>query len=184
MVSEANQERRAERAKQTAEVFTPPRLVKQMLNKLPKEVWKKGKTFIDPACGNGNFLVAVLWRKIERGHNPLHALQTIYGVDIMRDNIQECRLRLLKLTSVHESITEEHIKAVFTNIVYVDIEKHEGGALDYDYAFRGKNVKKANIDRWMSWIENGKLNEVDLPVEAEECPCKDGSYMIDFENLR
>ena len=180
MTSETNQSKREARAKQTAEVFTPPRLVKQMLDKLPKEVWRKGKTFIDPACGNGNFLVAVLWRKISRNHKILDALQSIYGVDIMRDNIQECRLRLLKLVSIYEPINEQHIRAVFTNIVFVDPSKHTGGSLDYDYAFNGSNIKQENIDRWIGWVENGKLSEVDLPVDDEKCPMRDGSYMIDF----
>lgn len=156
------EQRREERAKQTAEVFTPPRLVKQMLDKLPKEVWKIGKTFVDPACGNGNFLISVLWRKIERGHNPLEALKTVHGVDIMRDNIQECRLRLLKLVSIHEKITEDYIKTVFQNIVHININKNPGGSLDYDFAFNGGNIKQKDIARWMEWIKNGRLEEVEL----------------------
>jgi len=58
------EERRSERKKQTAEVFTPPKLVSDMLDKLPDTVWEDGKTFCDPACGDGNFLIQVLWRKI------------------------------------------------------------------------------------------------------------------------
>jgi len=158
--------RREDRVKQTAEVFTPPRIVHQMLSKLPKEVWKKGKTFCDPACGNGNFLIAVLWRKIERNHNALEALQCVFGVDIMRDNILECRLRLLKIVSLYEEITEDHIKAVFTNIVWINKNKYENGSLDYDFSFNNK-LNQRDIDRWMTWISDGKLTEVNLPVEEE-----------------
>src|ERR1035437_5515752 len=94
-----NHVRRQKRKKSTAEEFTPLPLVNEMLDKLTKEVWQEGKTYCDPACGNGNFLVEVLKRKLNNHHNALQALQTIYGVDIMQDNIKECRLRLLKLIS-------------------------------------------------------------------------------------
>jgi predicted RNA methylase len=165
-MTEDIEKKRDERKKQTAEVFTPPKLVRQMLNKLPTEVWKKGKTFIDPACGNGNFLIAVLHRKIERGHNVLEALLTIYGVDIMADNVQECRLKLLKLISLYETVTAEHIVAVIQNIVYININNHPGGSLDYDFAFDNKANSK-HVERWVNWIVQGKLEEINLPVDEE-----------------
>lgn len=167
-LSNDNKEKRKQRAKQTAEVFTPPKLIKQMLNKLPKEVWKKGKTFLDPACGNGNFLISVLWRKLERGHDSLDALKSIYGVDIMKDNIQECRLRLLKLISLYEDIEEEHVQTVFNNIIYINQNKHRGGSLDYDFAFNSNRQSKQNIDRWLENIKNGKLLEINLPIDETE----------------
>ena len=64
--------RREARKSQTAEDFTPAPLVNEMLDKLAKygpESWKPGKTFLDPACGNGNMLVEVLKRKISLGHD-------------------------------------------------------------------------------------------------------------------
>ena len=84
------------RVKDSGEVFTPTELVDEMLDKLPQDVFTNPeKTFIDPACGDGNFLVRVLERKIQNGSTPLQALQTTYGIDIMPDNIDECRERLL-----------------------------------------------------------------------------------------
>ena len=91
MTSTKNKIKRQQRAKRTAEVFTPNSLVNDMLNKLPEEVWEENKTFCDPAVGNGQFLVWILLRKIAKGHKPAEALKTVYGADIMRDNIQECR---------------------------------------------------------------------------------------------
>lgn len=167
-IEESYLERREDRAKQTAEVFTPPQLIRKMLNKLPATVWKKGKTFLDPACGNGNFLVGVLWRKIERGHKPLEALKTVYGVDVMKDNIQECRFRLLKLISLYENITAEHIQAVFMNIIWISLSKSKGGSLDYDFEFKSNRQSKQNLQRWLTMIEQGKLEEVSLPVEETE----------------
>jgi SAM-dependent methyltransferase len=85
------------RVKELGEVFTPPELVDEMLDRLPAEVWQDpGKTFLDPACGTGNFLVAVVRRKVEAGAQPLQALSTTYGIDIMEDNVAECRERLLE----------------------------------------------------------------------------------------
>ena len=85
------------RRKQTAEDFTPIPLVNEMLDKLPYEVFiDPSKTFCDPAAGNGNFLVEVLKRKLINIH-PLQSLQTIYGVELMEDNVEEMKERLLSL---------------------------------------------------------------------------------------
>ena len=101
---------REARKKQTAECFTPPFLTNEMLDKLteyaPKHFWKdEDKTFLDPACGNGNLLVEVLKRKLHYKHDPLKALQSLYGTDIMADNVKECRQRLLKSGGGSEETT-------------------------------------------------------------------------------
>jgi type I restriction-modification system DNA methylase subunit len=89
--------RTKERIKETGEVFTPGWLVNEMLDKLPEDLWTDpSKTYIDPACGDGNILLRVVRRKIQNGSTPLQALQTTYGVDIMEDNVQACRRRLLR----------------------------------------------------------------------------------------
>ena len=86
------------RRKITAEDFTPPLLVNEMLDKLPSEVFiDPSKTFIDPAAGNGNFLVEVLSRKLSNSHPPLIALSTIFAVELMEDNTIEMKERLLAL---------------------------------------------------------------------------------------
>lgn len=162
-------EKSESRIKQFGEVFTPSRLVNQMLSKLPKTVWKRNQTFCDPACGDGNFLVHVLYRKLVRGHNPLEALQCIYGVDIMRDSIRECRLRLLKIIQViaGETITEDHVKAVFDNIKWLCTKRYPQGSLDYDFAFKKNGTNQKTLDKWMKSIQDGILNEVELPVDEE-----------------
>jgi len=88
--------KRQQRKKNTAECFTPPKLVSEMLDKLPFEVFiDPTKTFCDPAAGNGNFLVEILHRKILQGHGDLQSLSTIYGVELMADNVKEMKKRLL-----------------------------------------------------------------------------------------
>jgi type I restriction-modification system DNA methylase subunit len=84
------------RVKATGEVFTPTPLVQEVLDKLPQELFSEPtKTFIDPTCGDGQFLSEVLIRKIENGIDFETALSTIYGVDIMSDNVKLCHDRLL-----------------------------------------------------------------------------------------
>lgn len=138
-----------------------------MLDKLPPEVWEEGKTFIDPAAGNGNMLIHVLYRKIAvYDHDPLEALQSIYGVDIMRDNIRECRIRLLKIVSLFESVNEDHLEAIFLNVVWLNRKKYPQGSLQYDFSFQ-KKYKQSDIDRWMDWITDcNLLDEAKLPVNC------------------
>ena len=88
--------RSIERKKSLGEVFTPTELVNEMLDKLPQEeLLNPIKTVGDiSGCGNGNFLIEVLNRRIKAGVSHKDSLRTIYGVDIMEDNIQECKERL------------------------------------------------------------------------------------------
>ena len=85
------------RVKELGEVFTPAVLVSEMLDKLPPDCWLPEKTFLEPSCGTGNFLVQILQRKIDAGATPLQALSTLYGVDIMKDNVVESRKRLFQI---------------------------------------------------------------------------------------
>ena len=84
------------RVKATGEVFTPTPLVQEILDELPQAVFNDPtETFIDPSCGDGQFLSEVLIRKLEHGIDFATALSTIYGVDLMQDNVDLCRERLL-----------------------------------------------------------------------------------------
>ena len=115
-------ERTAARIKATGEVFTPTNLVQTVLDKLPIELFKDHKkTFIDNSCGDGQFLSEVLIRKIENGSTFEQALSTIYGIDLMQDNVDLCRERLLCGREDLRHIVER-------NIVRAD-------ALTYNYTF-------------------------------------------------
>lgn len=81
------------------EVFTPKDLVDELLDKMlekDKNIFSdSSKTFLDPTCGDGEFLAGVLYRRLENSI-PLHkALKTLYGVDIQPDNVEECHRRLM-----------------------------------------------------------------------------------------
>ena len=83
------------RIKATAEVFTPTDLVIKMIKKCGVDKFAPGKTVFDPACGDGQFLVAVKWVKVLfHGMTEEDALNDIYGVDLMRDNVDLCKKRL------------------------------------------------------------------------------------------
>ncbi len=129
------QNKRNKRKKQSAEEFTPDLLVQEMLDKLSQEVWSNPlKTFLDNSAGNGNFLVAILRRKLSLNHDPLVALSTIYGVELMADNVEEMKDRLLiELPSLTPEEAKKARKIINHNIVCHD-------ALTWDY----ENWKSAN----------------------------------------
>jgi len=121
------------RTKETGEVFTPTPLVQEMLDKLPEEVFTNPtKTFLDPSCGDGQFLAEVLIRKLENNIPYDQALYTIYGVDLMADNIKLCRDRILCNQEQYRHIVEN-------NIVCAD-------ALTYHYRFDGTDPTKSEDD--------------------------------------
>jgi hypothetical protein len=114
------------RVKATGEVFTPTELVREMLEQIPIDQFTDlAKTFLDNSCGDGQFLGEVLIRKMENGSTFEQALQTIYGVDLMQDNVDQCRERLL--------CGQEHLRYIVErNIVCAD-------ALRYHYRFDGSH---------------------------------------------
>jgi N-6 DNA Methylase len=98
------------RVKSTGEVFTPTPLVQEILAQLPNDVFADpSKTFLDPSCGDGQFLGEVLIRKMENGATFEQALSTIYGVDLMIDNVDLCRKRLLCGREDLRHIVEQNI---------------------------------------------------------------------------
>ena len=134
------EETRKKRRKNTGEVFTPTSVVIDMLKNIPEEVRKDPeKTFLDNSCGNGNFLAAILEMKLNYGHNPDKALNTIFGVDLMEDNVLECRLRLLNILKQYTTPTKKHLLLLCKNIVCHD-------ALTYDYEFKIKDKVQLKND--------------------------------------
>lgn len=115
------------RVKETAEVFTPTPLVQEMLDELPQEVFSDiTKTFLDPSCGDGQFLSEVVIRKMEvSGCTLEQALSTTYGVELMEDNVKLCKERL-----AGPNPPQEILDILDTNIVCAD-------ALTYHYRFDG-----------------------------------------------
>lgn len=105
-------ERDQARIRATAEVFTPDRIVKEMVDDIGMDdICDPTKNIIDPACGDGQFLAYILWRRLEAGVPLKDALATLHGVDIMPDNIRLCKERLCcnAKSSTIEKILEDNI---------------------------------------------------------------------------
>jgi hypothetical protein len=93
------------------EVFTPSRLVNAMLDLVAHECERIDSRFLEPACGDGNFLAEVLRRKLltvdtKNARNrdtwerdAILAVCSLYGIDLLPDNIAACRVRLLEIVS-------------------------------------------------------------------------------------
>jgi len=100
-----------QRVAEHGEVFTPAWMVEAMLDLVKDETERIDSRFLEPACGSGNFLVQILRRKLaavelkygksdfERKHFALLALMCIYGIELLADNIGECRANLLEVFS-------------------------------------------------------------------------------------
>lgn len=98
--TDARKERRKNNktGKSTSEYFTPCSLIKKMADKIPCESWTDTtKTFIDPCFGSGNILLYIIWNRIEHGIDWYTALSTCYGVELMPDNVQEAKDRIIEL---------------------------------------------------------------------------------------
>ena len=100
------------------EVFTPAWMVEAMLDLVKDETERIDSRFLEPACGSGNFLVQILRRKLaavelkygksdfERRHYTLLALMCIYGIELLADNIAECRDNVLDIFANYLNLDE------------------------------------------------------------------------------
>jgi len=144
------------------EVFTPEWMVEAMLDLVKGETERIDSRFLETACGSGNFLVKVLMRKLaavelkygksefERQHYALLALMCIYGIELLADNIAECRANLLEIFAGYLNLqpTDELYRAGFhvlsQNLVHGDAMKmltHDGQSItfaEWGYLSKGK----------------------------------------------
>lgn len=100
------------------EVFTPAWLVESMLDLVKSESERIDSRFLEPACGSGNFLVSILRRKLaavelkfrksdfEKRHYALLALMCAYGIELLEDNVAECRANMLEIFTDYLNLKE------------------------------------------------------------------------------
>ena len=100
------------------EVFTPDWLVERMLDLVRDETERVDSRFLEPACGSGNFLVPILQRKLaavelkcgksefDKRHYALLGLMCCYGIELLADNIDECRANMLGVFATYLDIDE------------------------------------------------------------------------------
>ena len=130
--------RSKQRVADHGEVFTPPWLVDAMLDLVKDEANRIDSRFLEPACGSGNFLIRVLQRKLaavetkfgrsdfEKRHYALLGLMCTYGIELLADNIAECRANMLDVLTEYLKIdeTDDLYRAAFfvlsQNLVHGD----------------------------------------------------------------
>jgi len=98
-----------QRVAQYGEVLTPENIVNAMLDLVKQEAERIDSRFLEPACGTGNFLIEILERKLrvvesrysksqlDYERYAILALSSIYGIELLEDNVQECRKRLFEV---------------------------------------------------------------------------------------
>lgn len=109
------------------EFFTPYELVWKMCDKVPQEKWSDQEAnFLEPCFGNGQFVLAIIYRKIQNGSTWRQALEHTYGVELMQDNVSEtydriiCLLQELRVPDFDEA---EARKIMSENLVCSDFFK-------------------------------------------------------------
>lgn len=130
----AKQIKSRERVTAHGEVFTGEREVNAMLDLVKDETERIDSRFLEPACGTGNFTAAILHRKLDvvirqYKKSPVDfekysivAISSIYGIDIMEDNVRECRRRLFTIwneayTKYCKEIADEPCRAAAQYII-------------------------------------------------------------------
>lgn len=144
------------------EVFTPAWMVEAMLDLVKGETERIDSRFLEPACGDGNFLVPVLRRKLaavelkygksdfERRHYALLGLMCVYGIELLPDNIADCRENLLDIFAKYLNLnpSDDQYRAAFfvlsQNLIHGDAMKMcgaDGSAIlfaEWGYLGKGK----------------------------------------------
>ena len=142
------------------EVFTPPWMVEAMLDLVKGESERIDARFLEPACGSGNFMVQILRRKLaavelkygksdfERRHYALLGLMCIYGIELLADNIDECRANVLEVFANYLQLdeTDDLYRAasyvLHQHLVHGDarpLRDHNGQAITFaEWGYLGK----------------------------------------------
>ncbi len=149
-----------QRIAEHGEVFTPEWMVEAMLDLVKGESERIDSRFLEPACGSGNFLVRVLQRKLaavelkfgksdfEKRQYALLALMCTYGIELLADNIAECRANLLEILTDYLNLKEsEDLHRAATcvlsqNLVHGDaltMRTSDGGPITFaEWGYLGK----------------------------------------------
>ena len=165
------------------EVFTPPHLVEAMLDLVKDETERIDSRFLEPACGSGNFLIKILQRKLdvvqkkygnsefENRHFSLLAVMSIYGIELLPDNIAECRQNVLEILSDHLNLGEDDILyhaasyVLSQNLVHGDamtMETNEGGAITFaEWGYLGKGKYQRRDFRYDVMTKNSVIKSKD-----------------------
>ena len=98
----------------TNEFFTPYSIVKRMCDKVSEEDWADPtKTWLEPCFGSGQFAIYIIWKRIQYGIHWKVALETLWGIELMEDNVAECKDRICEmLTNICEDFNEDEARLI------------------------------------------------------------------------
>jgi len=175
--------RSKQRVADHGEVFTPPWMVEAMLDLVKDETERIDSRFLEPACGSGNFIVKVLQRKLaavelkfgksdfEKQHYALFALMCIYGIELLPDNIAECRANMLEILADYLALEEadDLYRAAFyvlsQNLVHGDaltMRTNDGQPITFaEWGYLGKGKFQRRDFRFDSLTNMSTLNQED-----------------------
>lgn len=154
------------------EVFTPPWLVEKMLDLVKGETERIDSRFLEPACGSGNFLVPILQRKLatvelkfgksdfEKRHYALLALMCAYGIELLADNIAECRANMLEVFADYLKLDEASELYRAANFV-LSLNLVHGDAM----TMRDMNGEAINVVEW-GYLGKGKFQRRDFRLDV------------------
>jgi hypothetical protein len=167
-----NQVKSKQRVADHGEVFTPPWLVEAMLDLVNDETERIDSRFLEPACGDGNFLVRVLQRKLlavekkytsnhfEKQHYALLAVMCTYGVELLADNISDCRKNMLGVLDSY--LTPENDDPILRAASHVlSVNLIHGDALK----MRTANGKPITFAEW-GYLGKGKYQRRDFRFDT------------------
>ncbi|OWY33465.1 restriction endonuclease subunit M [Herbaspirillum aquaticum] len=154
------------------EVFTPAWMVEAMLDLVKEETERIDSRFLEPACGSGNFIVRILQRKLaavevkygksdfERRHYALLALMCIYGIELLTDNIAECRSNVLEVFTEYLNLDDKNELYQAASYVLSQNLVH-GDAL----TMRTKDGQPITFAEW-GYLGKGKYQRRDFRFDA------------------
>jgi hypothetical protein len=154
------------------EVFTPRWLVEKMLDLVKGETERIDSRFLEPACGSGNFLVPVLQRKLaaveakfgrsdfERRHYALLALMCCYGIELLADNIAECRTNMLEVFAEYLNLDEaDELYRAASNVLSLNLV--HGDAM----TMRDVNGAPISVVEW-GYLGKGRFQRRDFRLDV------------------
>lgn len=171
------------------EVFTPGWMVEDMLDLVKHESERIDSRVLEPACGSGNFLVPLLARKLatvhlrhgrsdfEKRHYALFALMCTYGIELLRDNAEECRANLLDIFNTYLTIDSEDEWARAARAV-VAVNIVQGDAL----SMTGPSGEPITFPEW-GYIGKGKFQRRDFRYDnLTQRASFDGTLLGELQN--
>lgn len=182
------------------EVLTPPWMVEAMLDLVKGETERIDSRFLEPACGSGNFLVRILSRKLaavelkygesdfDKRHYALLAVMCCYGIELLADNIAECRANMLEILTNYlgmeksDDLYRAASHVLSQNLVHGDaltMRTHDGRPItfaEWGYLGKGKfqrrDFRLDVLTQRAAWSEEGTLfahlgkHEIFTPVKT------------------